>query len=34
MRLRYGINPQQATAHATPVTPGTCPVRVVQPASA
>jgi len=29
MRLRYGINPQQATAHATPITPGTCPVRVV-----
>jgi len=29
MRLRYGMNPQQATACATPVVPGSCPVRVV-----
>jgi AICAR transformylase/IMP cyclohydrolase PurH len=29
MRLRYGMNPQQATARATPVTPGSWPVRVV-----
>jgi AICAR transformylase/IMP cyclohydrolase PurH len=29
MRLRYGMNPQQPSAHADPVTPGTCPVRVV-----
>lgn len=29
MQLRYGMNPQQATAHAAPVTPGECPVRVV-----
>lgn len=29
MRLRYGMNPQQATAEATPVTPGSWPVRVV-----
>ena len=29
MRLRYGLNPQQATADATPVTPGTHPVRVI-----
>jgi AICAR transformylase/IMP cyclohydrolase PurH len=29
MQLRYGINPQQSNAHATPTTPGTCPVRVV-----
>jgi len=29
MRLRYGMNPQQATACATPIVPGSCPVRVV-----
>jgi AICAR transformylase/IMP cyclohydrolase PurH len=29
MRLRYGMNPQQATACATPVTAGSWPVRVV-----
>lgn len=29
MRLRYGMNPQQAEACATPVTPGSCPVRVL-----
>ncbi|HEX6449378.1 MAG TPA: phosphoribosylaminoimidazolecarboxamide formyltransferase [Trebonia sp.] len=29
MRLRYGMNPQQPSAHADPVTPGTCPVRVL-----
>ena len=29
MRLRYGMNPQQTTAHATPVMPGRWPVRVV-----
>jgi len=29
MELRYGMNPQQATAHATPVTPGSWPVRVL-----
>jgi phosphoribosylaminoimidazolecarboxamide formyltransferase/IMP cyclohydrolase len=29
MRLRYGMNPQQVTADATPVTPGNWPVRVV-----
>jgi phosphoribosylaminoimidazolecarboxamide formyltransferase / IMP cyclohydrolase len=29
MRLRYGMNPQQARAHAAPVTPGTSPVRVL-----
>jgi AICAR transformylase/IMP cyclohydrolase PurH len=29
MKLRYGINPQQATAHAVPVTPGSWPVRVI-----
>jgi AICAR transformylase/IMP cyclohydrolase PurH len=29
MRLRYGMNPQQATACATPVLPDNCPVRVV-----
>ncbi|MBO0775407.1 MAG: 5-aminoimidazole-4-carboxamide ribonucleotide transformylase, partial [Actinobacteria bacterium] len=28
MRLRYGMNPQQASARATPVMPGSCPVRV------
>jgi len=28
MRLRYGMNPQQASARATPVRPGSCPVRV------
>jgi len=28
--LRYGINPQQQTAHATPVGPGRWPVRVVR----
>ena len=29
MKLRYGMNPQQATADATCVTPGSWPVRVV-----
>jgi phosphoribosylaminoimidazolecarboxamide formyltransferase/IMP cyclohydrolase len=29
MRLRYGMNPQQATACATPVMPDSSPVRVV-----
>ena len=29
MKLRYGMNPQQATAHADPVTPGTNPVRIL-----
>jgi AICAR transformylase/IMP cyclohydrolase PurH len=29
MRLRYGMNPQQATACATPVLPDNCPVQVV-----
>ena len=29
MKLRYGMNPQQATAHAAPVTPGSWPVRVI-----
>jgi AICAR transformylase/IMP cyclohydrolase PurH len=29
MKLRYGINPQQATAHAAPVIPGSWPVRVI-----
>jgi len=29
MRLRYGMNPQQAAACATPVMPGSWPVRVV-----
>jgi AICAR transformylase/IMP cyclohydrolase PurH len=29
MQLRYGMNPQQATGRATPVIPGSCPVRVV-----
>jgi AICAR transformylase/IMP cyclohydrolase PurH len=29
MRLRYGMNPQQAAACATPVAPGNCPVRVL-----
>lgn len=29
MQLRYGMNPHQATADATPVTPGTSPVRVL-----
>ena len=29
MRLRYGMNPQQAAAEATPVTPGSWPVRVL-----
>ena len=29
MRLRYGMNPQQAAAYATPVMPGSCPVRVL-----
>jgi AICAR transformylase/IMP cyclohydrolase PurH len=29
MRLRYGMNPRQAAACATPVTPGSCPVRVL-----
>jgi AICAR transformylase/IMP cyclohydrolase PurH len=29
MKLRYGMNPQQATAHAAPVTPGSWPVRVL-----
>jgi AICAR transformylase/IMP cyclohydrolase PurH len=29
MRLRYGMNPQQAAACATPVMPGNWPVRVV-----
>jgi AICAR transformylase/IMP cyclohydrolase PurH len=29
VRLRYGTNPQQATAHAAPVTPGRWPVRVL-----
>jgi AICAR transformylase/IMP cyclohydrolase PurH len=29
MKLRYGMNPQQATADATPVTPGSWPVRVI-----
>ena len=29
MRLRYGMNPQQATAHATLVTRSCHPVRVV-----
>src|SRR5215470_7080822 len=29
MKLRYGMNPHQASAQATPVTPGTCPVRVL-----
>lgn len=29
MKLRYGMNPQQATASATPIVPGTEPVRVV-----
>lgn len=29
MRLRYGMNPQQATACATPVLSGNCPVRVL-----
>jgi len=29
MRLRYGMNPQQATARATPAAPGSWPVRVV-----
>jgi len=30
MRLRYGMNPQQAAARATPVMPGSCPVRVLR----
>lgn len=29
MRLRYGMNPQQAAACATPVISGSCPVRVL-----
>ncbi|MGH3298930.1 MAG: phosphoribosylaminoimidazolecarboxamide formyltransferase [Trebonia sp.] len=29
MRLRYGMNPQQAAARATPVISGSCPVRVL-----
>lgn len=29
MKLRYGTNPQQAAAHAAPVTAGTWPVRVL-----
>jgi AICAR transformylase/IMP cyclohydrolase PurH len=29
VKLRYGINPQQATADAAPVTPGSWPVRVI-----
>jgi len=29
MRLRYGMNPQQTAACATPVTPGDWPVRVL-----
>lgn len=29
MRLRYGMNPHQASAHATPVTPGTWPLQVI-----
>jgi AICAR transformylase/IMP cyclohydrolase PurH len=29
MKLRYGINPQQATALAAPVTPGSWPVQVI-----
>jgi AICAR transformylase/IMP cyclohydrolase PurH len=30
MQLRYGMNPQQATARATPVTAGSWPVQVVR----
>ncbi|MGW2841021.1 phosphoribosylaminoimidazolecarboxamide formyltransferase [Streptomyces sp. NPDC001493] len=29
MKLRYGTNPQQETAYAAPVTPGTWPVRLL-----
>jgi len=30
VQLRYGINPQQHTASAAPVSPGRWPVRVLQ----